>query len=226
MDKPYIICHMMTSVDGRIDCKMTESLKGSDEYYKILDSFETNTHICGRVTAKLEMSLAGEFESKVQKPIGKELFHKAINSDNYEVVLDTKGTLLWPRQEENTKPLLIITSENVTKEYLEYLDNQNISYIVSGKEHINLERALDILYKEFNIKRCVLVGGGHINQGFLKEKLIDEISLLIGPGIDGRESMVSVFEGIDKKQSVTQLKLNEVKSYSNGAVSLKYSVIK
>lgn len=26
MKKPYIICHMMTSVDGRIDCNMTEHL--------------------------------------------------------------------------------------------------------------------------------------------------------------------------------------------------------
>ncbi len=28
MNKPYIICHMMTSVDGRIDCAMTEHLPG------------------------------------------------------------------------------------------------------------------------------------------------------------------------------------------------------
>ena len=28
MKKPYIVCHMMTSVDGRIDCAMTENLPG------------------------------------------------------------------------------------------------------------------------------------------------------------------------------------------------------
>ena len=33
MKKPYIICHMMTSVDGRIDCAMTEQLPGVQEYY-------------------------------------------------------------------------------------------------------------------------------------------------------------------------------------------------
>ena len=26
MKKPYIVCHMMTSLDGRIDCAMTEQL--------------------------------------------------------------------------------------------------------------------------------------------------------------------------------------------------------
>ncbi len=28
MKKPYIICHMMTSADGRIDCAMTSQLPG------------------------------------------------------------------------------------------------------------------------------------------------------------------------------------------------------
>lgn len=29
MNKPYIICHMMSAVDGRIDCGMTEKFKAS-----------------------------------------------------------------------------------------------------------------------------------------------------------------------------------------------------
>ena len=33
MNKPYIVCHMMASVDGRIDCAMTEQLPGVQEYY-------------------------------------------------------------------------------------------------------------------------------------------------------------------------------------------------
>lgn len=28
MKRPYIVCHMMSSVDGRIDCAMTEKLAG------------------------------------------------------------------------------------------------------------------------------------------------------------------------------------------------------
>lgn len=31
MIKPYIVCHMMTSVDRRIDCAMTEHLPGVQE---------------------------------------------------------------------------------------------------------------------------------------------------------------------------------------------------
>lgn len=38
MDKPYIICHMMMSVDGRIACSMTAQLDGQGEYYSTLNA--------------------------------------------------------------------------------------------------------------------------------------------------------------------------------------------
>lgn len=53
MKKPYIICHMMTSLDGRIDCAMTSQLKGVDDYYKTLGMLNVPTTVSGRVTAEL-----------------------------------------------------------------------------------------------------------------------------------------------------------------------------
>ena len=49
MSKPYIICHMMTAVDGRIDCAMTENLPGVQEYYSTLNALGAPTHVSGRV---------------------------------------------------------------------------------------------------------------------------------------------------------------------------------
>ena len=56
MNKPYIVCHMMASVDGHIDCAMTEQLPGVQEYYATLDALEAPTRVSGRVTAELEMA--------------------------------------------------------------------------------------------------------------------------------------------------------------------------
>lgn len=47
MNKPYIICHMMTSVDGRIDCAMTSQLPGVEDYYKTLDALNLPTTVMG-----------------------------------------------------------------------------------------------------------------------------------------------------------------------------------
>lgn len=74
MKKPYIVCHMMTSLDGRIDCAMTEQLPGVQEYYQILEALQAPTTVSGRVTAQLEMALPGDFQAKDSTPVGKEAF--------------------------------------------------------------------------------------------------------------------------------------------------------
>ncbi len=223
MDKPYIICHMMASLDGRIDCAMTEQLKGVEEYYKTLDSFDAKTRVSGRVTAELEMAKPGKFSSRTFTKLNKESIFNAIQADGYEVIIDTHGTLLWDNY-NGVQPLLIVTSENVSKEYLDYLKDNNISWISTGKDSIDLKRACEILRKDFSVQRMVVVGGGHINGAFLKEGLIDEVSILIGAGIDGRDGMCSVFDGLEKNSKVINLSLEVVKTFNSGSVWLKYKV--
>lgn len=204
MNKPYIVCHMMTSVDGRIDCAMTEHLPGVQEYYDTLDALDAPTRISGRVTAELETALPGKFEAKTAEALGKEAFSKAADAEGYEIVVDTHGTLLWGESAEDERPLLILTSEQVSKEYLAYLNGKHISWIACGKEHVDLKRA------------CEILAAG----------LLDEVSILIGAGIDGRGGMQSVFDGLPMERGVTPLKLTSVQQYGSGAVWLRYNVEK
>ena len=224
MNKPYIICHMMTAVDGRIDCAMMEQLPGVQEYYSTLDSFDAPTRVSGRVTAEFEMALPGRFLSKVSMPLGKEAFHKAVAADGYEVVVDTHGTLLWEDQTEAQRPVLVLTGESVNQEYLDYLTGKHISWIACGKEHIDLKRACEILADDFGVERMAVVGGGHINAGFLAAGILDEVSILIGAGIDGRGGMSAVFDGLPMDRPVTPLKLEQVQSFESGAVWIRYRV--
>lgn len=223
MKRPYIVCYMMTSVDGRIDCDMTAQLRGVDEYYQILDELNLATTLSGRTTAELEMALPGKFETEDSSVYGKEGFSKKTDAPGYEVITDSKGTLLWEKETSREKPHLIITSEQVRNAYLQYLDKQNISWIVCGKEHVDLKRASEILMKEFHVKRMGIVGGPVINTAFLNAGMIDEVDLLIGPGIDGRSEMSSVFEGRQEAKPLS-LKLADVRKYEDGSVLLEYMV--
>ncbi len=224
MKKPYIICHMMIAVDGRIDCAMTEQLPGVQEYYSTLNFFNAPTRVSGRVTAELEMALPGKFSSKANTPLGQEAFYKATEASGYEVVVDTTGTLLWENQKDAKRPVLVLTSENVNREYLDYLEKNHISWIACGKEHIDLKRACEILIDDFAVKRMVVVGGGHINAGFLAAGLLDEVSILIGAGIDGRGGMSAVFDGLPMDRLVTPLTLEQVHPFESGAVWIRYKV--
>ena len=217
----------MTSIDGRIDCAMTGQLKGVDEYYKTLDELDTPNRLSGRVTAELELALKGKFNPKKDEPIGKESFSKKKESKDHEIIVDTKGTLLWDDDSKYDRHHLIITSEKVTKEYLEYLDSKKISWISCGKDKINIEKSMEILSKEFNVKRLAVVGGPLINSSFLDAGLLDEISILIGVGIDGRKGMPGVFDGFTMDHPITtKLKFKEVKSFDDGAVWIRYTVTK
>ena len=223
MKKPYTVCYMMMSVDGRIDCGMTAQLKGNDDYYRTLEELNLSSTLSGRTTAQLEMALPGTFEAEDALIYGKEGFSKKTDAPGYEIVTDSKGILLWEKKENTVKPHLIITSENVTEAYLKYLDEQNISWIVCGKEHVDVKRASEILREEFNVRRLGVVGGPVINTAFLNAGLLDEVDLMIGPGIDGRSEMPSVFEGRTDSRPLA-LQLMDVRKSEEGTVLLRYSL--
>ena len=223
MHKPYIVCHMMTSVDGRIDCAMTEHLPGVQSYYDTLDALDAPTRVSGRVTAQLEMARPGVFRSEAATPLGREGYSRAVSAPAYEVVADTRGTLLWDGAEAE-RPLLILTSQQVSREYLAYLDAQHISWIACGDGAIDLRRACALLADVFGVTRMAVVGGGHINAAFLAAGLLDEVSILVGAGIDGRGGMPAVFDGLPMDRPVTPLRLTAAQPYENGAVWLRYAV--
>lgn len=82
---------------------------------------------------------------------------------------------------------------------------------------------MEILGDKFGVKRLGVVGGGHINGAFLQAGLLDEVSLMIGGGIDGRAGMTAVFDGIkDPNYPPTLLTLNDVKRMGN-TVWMRYS---
>lgn len=226
MRKPEIICYMMTSVDGRIDCNMTAQLPGVEDYYPLLDQFVFDSSVSGRHTAELEMAESGRFEPKTGRKAGKEVVANHVHGQKpFDVIMATHGGLLWKKGSEYANPMIIVTSEDVPAEYLEYLDEQGISYIATGKGAIDLNRAVEILNDEFAVNRLGIVGGAAINTGFLDAGLLDEVDLLIGAGIDGRADFPPVFNR--KDDSVPLKKLELIEAISNpktGSVLIRYKV--
>lgn len=217
--KPYIISHMMVSVDGRIDCPMVAQISG-EEYYSALASFGTSSKLSGRVTAALECTAVKEETAGYNGPkLQQESFYKAVDSEEYTIVVDTHGKLQMNSGEADGHPLLVIMSENVPEEHLEMLRKNNVSLIATGKERIDLERAMEILAEKFGVRQLILVGGGNINGGFLEAGLVDEVSIMIAPGIDGRKGETAVFDGCTwKGESPYHLKLKSVEQVSGTEV--------
>lgn len=222
MKRPYIICHMMASVDGRIDCPMVAQISG-EEYYTALESLGTSSKLSGRVTAALECSAVSEelFDEAVVsskrcgavsvETLAQESVFRAVKSEEYTIVVDTHGRLQMASGEADGHPLLVILSEEVSEAHLEMLRSHNVSWIATGKDSIDLHRAVEILAEQFDVSRLVLVGGGNINGGFLEAGLVDEVSVMIAPGVDGRRGETAVFDGCHwKGDAPYHLKLKSV----------------
>lgn len=210
--KPYIICHMIASVDGRIDCDMTEQIEGGNEYYEALESLACSSMLMGRVTMQMHYAHAEPFVAADPTSIGSEQFYVARRVAAYCVGIDTHGSLQWGETEFDGQALLVITDEQCPKAYHDRLTEQGISWIAVGKNGIDLVRAMEILAEEFGVERLAVVGGGHINGAFLEAGLLDEVSFMVAPGIDGRAGMAAVFDGIsDKNRPATQLRLESLK---------------
>ena len=60
-----------------------------------------------------------------------------------------------------------------------------------------------------------VVGGGAINAGFLDAGLLDEVSILLAPGIDGRGGMAAAFDGLPLEREPFQLTLTGVTQSTN-----------
>ena len=222
MKRPYIICHMVASIDGRIDCSMVDKISG-DEYYETLEKLDCPAQLEGRVTMEHYNAAKEPFVAQDSTPVGKSAVHKAVEAEHYIIAIDTRGKLRWPAAQIDGAPLLCIVSEQVTQEYLEVLRNECISYICVGHDSIDLSAAMEILHGEFGVERLAVLGGGHINGGFLEAGLIDEVSLLLAPGIDGRKGQTALFDGIaDMGRMPVKLSPLGVEQFENGTLWIRY----
>ncbi|MEE0969578.1 MAG: 5-amino-6-(5-phosphoribosylamino)uracil reductase, partial [Clostridia bacterium] len=62
MNRPYIICHMVTSLDGKVTGDFLgnpECAAACETYYEINRNLKSNGFICGRVT--MESSFTGGY---------------------------------------------------------------------------------------------------------------------------------------------------------------------
>ena len=107
------------------------------------------------------------------------------------------------------------------------LREKNISYIVSGESSIDLVQTVNLLAEHFGIRTLLLEGGGHINGAFLQAGLVDEVSLLMVPGIDGRHDIPAVFDGVSpSRNKAVPLRLKSVEQRGRDALWIRYKVVR
>lgn len=224
--RPYVICHSLGSVDGKIK----QDIWGYQDHHKYFEEpaakIKADAWLVGRVTMQEFSSKQKHTLKRGKVTVPKGDFVGEHKAKTYAVVIDPSGKCFWDTNMVSTEHVIEVLSEKVSPAYLDHLRSKNVSYIFAGKEQLNLELALKKLYKLFGIKRVRIDGGGHVNGSFLKAGLIDEFSLVLAPIADGTIGSLTVFE-VEKgygKRKATRLTLKSVKKIFNDFLWVRYTV--
>lgn len=229
--RPYIICLMMTSVDGKI---LGEKWGNSSRVQALTKSFEEVHEIIGHKSWIVGRATMEKDFTKFAKPVYKEVDHAVSREDfvaaseatSFAIAIDAQGKLGWESGRMLGEQVITVLTEAVKDSYLAHLQEIGVSYIFAGKNAIDLHVALEKLAALFGIEVLMLEGGGHLNGSFLNEGLIDELNQLILPLADGRLETSSVFEINEKerKHDATLMKLEAMKVIENDVVWLRYKI--
>lgn len=224
--RPYIICHMACSIDGKIDGSALRDIMRPGEYEALHAQLGGNAWICGRTTMQQHFAEDKPFVSAANTPAGSQQVHVARRADSYAISVDTFGKLRWSSNDIDGDHLICVVSEQAPTDYLKMLRAKGISYVAAGSASVDLVQAVNLLAEHFGIGTLLLEGGGHINGGFLQAGLIDEVSLLLLPGIDGRHDIAGVFDGIaSSHHTAVPLKLKSVEQREGDTLWIRYEVL-
>lgn len=225
---------MLASLDGKIDGDFfgaTETLPALSAYGSLRGHYMPEATVYGATTMlggyadcqapKFSRTTRIQYAEDYISPEG-------IKTANFIVSLGPNGTLGFSshiiRKSGRTPAHVIqVLTSQVSAEYLTYLREKGISYLFAGEKTISCKLLLDKLAHHFQIRRVMVAGGGIMNWSFLREGLIDELSLVLAPVADGGRA-ASIFEQgrFFSSGKPAAFRLLEVKRLDGDALWLRY----
>ena len=231
--KPYTLCHMVMSVDGRIwgSRQRPQANLVPNLFEKLHDQLVEElggaSWLCGRVTAQEFARGKGKVYPPTSEVLPRADWFAQREAKAWGIFLDAHGKAVWERRDIGGDPILVILTEQVPDSHLAGLRGEGISYIFAGKTEVDLARAFETLHGELGIKNLLIEGGGGANGAVLRAGLIDEISLVVSAAIDGSSGAPTVFNSGDADLGpapIERMELTSHKVLEGGAVWLRYKL--
>lgn len=240
MNRPYIFCHMMTSLDGKIMGGYMDTPQGAaagNVFYNIAFGkdpyYKHQGWLSGRVTTDDNFTFyktPALDENAPEVPAGD--FIAQPDFGMYYVSIDPHGKLGWESATlhyvDTTAHVIEVLTEQVSNAYKALLRKLGISYIIAGKTELDYALALAKLKENFHMETLMLGGGGVLNWSFLQAGMCDEVSIVLAAAADGSPDTPPLFrakEGLSQNLPIG-FTLKEAKVMDGGSVWLRYTVNK
>ena len=145
------------------------------------------------------------------------------------VVFDIQGRLHYKSPTlPSGEHIVAVLGSHVTRAYQKELEEIGVSYIMRtpGSKLEETQSALKHLEHDFNVKHMLLEGGAITCGNFLQMGLVDELSMIVYPGLDGESGHPSVIEcqGVVEPLKKNRLELIDCETVGSGYVWLRYNI--
>lgn len=228
--RPQVICLMLTSPDGSLHpSRWTKSPDGARSdwaalYEKVHTELAANAWMVGRVTMA-EISKAGPHPPSHSVKAVRPAYFARPGASSFAIALDPSGKLHFSGDELYGDHIVVLLGSEVPDSHLAELAADGVSYVVSADKDIDVGAMLELLGKELGVTRVLLEGGANVNGSLMAAGLVDELSLVVAPALEGKSGSDRIIafgdEGLAGK---VELSLIDCERLSNGAVHLRYAV--
>ncbi|WP_414470187.1 dihydrofolate reductase family protein [Methanobacterium sp. ACI-7] len=223
---PKIILYNAVSLDGRINGFNADV----GLYYELASNWDIDAVLMGSNTVLAGFD-ADSKESSEDLEFIKNRKKYSDDSRPYLIVPDSNGKIrIWNElfKMPYLRDIIVLCSKTTPEEYLNFLNERNIDFIISGEDKVDLKVSIQKLSSNYGIKSIRVDSGGILNGILLRAGLADEIHVLIHPELVGGMKENSLFQAADinSLNDVISLKLVHIKQLRKDIIWLKYEIIK
>lgn len=121
-----------------------------------------------------------------------------------------------------------LTSESAPPEYLAFLRERHIPYLIQGAPRVDLPRMLEKVKAKLKVNTIATSSGGKLSGALIRGSLLDEIIILSSPLIIGGTSVPTLFASPNPQwPSIIphKLQLLEARPFLNDKLWLRYLVV-
>lgn len=231
MKRPYMICHILSSLDGRINGSFMGTASARQlggEYGRIRTEMKADAWLYGTTTTKEFTGFRTPIlEEAAEIPEGDFVADK--DADFYYISVDTEGEIgwesgTWKMPGRPDAHVIEILTESTLPAYKAYLRKTGVSYIICGKEQLDCRLAAEKLSRYFGMEKVLICGGGMVNWSFLQAGMIDELSILLAPVTDGGAGKASLFSRMPSlaEGMPVEFELKKAEPVGEGGLYLNY----